>query len=120
MRRALPWGGKAGRCGPRPFNRAEPAASRRASVARRSRVSAGAQRTAHNELRTTAEGRKVGILLVTHDLEEAVEVSYRLVFLGERPARVVLEQELLVPRSQRDRTMVSTLARQLSTKVVVR
>jgi len=63
---------------------------------------------------------KRGCANPAHELEEAVELSDRLVFLGERPARIVLEREPLVARSQRDRTTVSTLARQLTAKVVLR
>jgi NitT/TauT family transport system ATP-binding protein len=39
------------------------------------------------ELRTIADGGKVGILLATHDLAEAVELSDRLLFLGVGPCR---------------------------------
>jgi NitT/TauT family transport system ATP-binding protein len=58
------------------------------------------------ELRTIADGRKVSILLATHDLEEAVELSDRLIFLGGKPARVVLEKELSIPRNYRDHSTV--------------
>jgi len=69
------------------------------------------------ELRAVAESGKVGIVLVTHDLDEAVELSDRLLFLGERSARVILEREVSVPRSQRDRRTVSALAEELAALV---
>jgi ABC-type nitrate/sulfonate/bicarbonate transport system ATPase subunit len=72
------------------------------------------------ELRAIAETGKVGILLVTHDLNEAVELSDRLLFLGERSRRVVLEEEVPIPRNQRDRKTVSALAEELAALVVQR
>jgi NitT/TauT family transport system ATP-binding protein len=65
------------------------------------------------ELRTIADGRKVGILLATHDLEEAVELSDRLIFLGGRPARVTLEQQLSMPRGHRDRSTTAAIVEQI-------
>jgi ABC-type nitrate/sulfonate/bicarbonate transport system ATPase subunit len=72
------------------------------------------------ELRAIAESGKIGILLVTHDLDEAVELSDRVLFLGGRPARAVLEREVSVPRSQRDRKTVSALAGELAAQVAQR
>jgi len=70
------------------------------------------------ELRTIAETGKVGVLLVTHDLNEAVELSDRLLFLGEQSRRVVREEEVPIPRHQRDRKTVSALAEELAALVV--
>jgi NitT/TauT family transport system ATP-binding protein len=61
------------------------------------------------ELREIADSHKVGILLATHDLEEAAELSDRMLFLAGKPARVVLEKELSIPRSRRDRNAVMVL-----------
>jgi len=66
------------------------------------------------ELRAIAETRKLGILLVTHDLGEAIELSDRLLFLGGKPASVVLERELSMPRSRRDRRTVAALAEEIA------
>ena len=66
------------------------------------------------ELRTIADSRKVGILLVTHDLAEAIELSDRLLLLGGKPAHIVLEKEMSVPRSRRDRSAVITLAEEFA------
>jgi ABC-type nitrate/sulfonate/bicarbonate transport system ATPase subunit len=65
------------------------------------------------ELRTIADGGKVGILLATHDLAEAVELSDRLLFLGGKPARVILERRLSILRSHRDRNTVSALVEEI-------
>jgi NitT/TauT family transport system ATP-binding protein len=65
------------------------------------------------ELRIIADGGKVGILLATHDLAEAVELSDRLLFLGGKPARVILERRLSIPRIHRDRNTVSALVEEI-------
>jgi ABC-type nitrate/sulfonate/bicarbonate transport system ATPase subunit len=72
------------------------------------------------ELRATAETRKLGILLVTHDLAEAIELSDRLLFLGGKPACVVLERELSMPRSRRDRRTVAALAEEIAGQTYAR
>jgi ABC-type nitrate/sulfonate/bicarbonate transport system ATPase subunit len=66
------------------------------------------------ELRAIAESRKLGILLVTHDLAEAIELSDRLLFLGGKPACVVLERELSMPRNRRDRRTVAALVDEIA------
>lgn len=50
------------------------------------------------------EERNVTILLVTHDIDESVYLSDRVVILGERPARVVdiIDIPLPQPRAQHD------------------
>jgi len=74
----------------------------------------------HDELRMVADSGKVGVLLVTHDLTEAVELSDRVLFFGERSARGFFEREILVPRIRRDRGMVFALAGELATLVAHR
>jgi NitT/TauT family transport system ATP-binding protein len=66
------------------------------------------------ELRAIADNKKIGILLVTHDLAEAIELSDRLLLLGGKPAQIVLEKEMSVPRSRRDRRAVTTLAEEFA------
>jgi ABC-type nitrate/sulfonate/bicarbonate transport system ATPase subunit len=68
------------------------------------------------ELRDIADSRKVSILLATHDLEEAAELSDRLLFLAGKPARIVLEKELSIPRRQRDRKTVTALVDEIRTQ----
>jgi len=41
------------------------------------------------------------ILFVTHDIEEAVYLGDRVLLLGERPARIVEEYEVNIPRNSR-------------------
>jgi NitT/TauT family transport system ATP-binding protein len=71
-------------------------------------------RRLRGELRTIADSKKTGILLVTHDVAEAIELSDRLLLLGGKPAHVVLEKEMSVPRSRRDRNAVTTLAEEFA------
>jgi ABC-type nitrate/sulfonate/bicarbonate transport system ATPase subunit len=66
------------------------------------------------ELRTIADRKKIGILLVTHDVAEAIELSDRLLLLGGKPAHIVLEKEMSVPRNRRDRSTVTTLAEEFA------
>ncbi|MGH6707548.1 MAG: ABC transporter ATP-binding protein [Bradyrhizobium sp.] len=67
---------------------------------------------ARSELRALADSGKVGILLVTHDLEEAVGLSDRVLFLGERGG--LLEKDISVPRNLRDPSSTSALAQELA------
>ena len=41
------------------------------------------------------------VLFVTHDIEEAVYLGDRVLLLGERPARIVEEYEVNIPRNSR-------------------
>jgi ABC-type nitrate/sulfonate/bicarbonate transport system ATPase subunit len=65
------------------------------------------------QLRAIADSRKVGIVLATHDLAEAVELSDRLLFLGGKPARTTLEKDLSIPRSRRERNIVAALVEEI-------
>ena len=46
--------------------------------------------------------RPTTALMVTHNLREAVELSDRIIFLTERPARVRGIHDIDTPRSERD------------------
>jgi ABC-type nitrate/sulfonate/bicarbonate transport system ATPase subunit len=72
------------------------------------------------ELRAIAESGKLTILLVTHAVGEAVELSDRLLFLGGKPARIVLEKELSIPRNLRDRGTVSALVEEVAAQRAAR
>lgn len=72
------------------------------------------------ELRAIAESGKLTILLVTHAVGEAVELSDRLLFLGGKPARIVLEKELSIPRNLRDRHTVSALVEEIAAQRAAR
>jgi ABC-type nitrate/sulfonate/bicarbonate transport system ATPase subunit len=53
------------------------------------------------ELALLVEGRSVTTLLVTHDLDEAIELADRVFLLSPRPARVLEEVPILTPRKSR-------------------
>jgi len=65
------------------------------------------------ELRAIADSGRVSILLATHDLDEAVELSDRLVFLGGKPARAILEKEISIPRIDRSRGAVQAIVEEI-------
>ena len=50
------------------------------------------------ELARMLRERPRTVVLVTHDIEEAVQLADRVVVLTERPARIGCELELHVPR----------------------
>jgi NitT/TauT family transport system ATP-binding protein len=53
------------------------------------------------ELAILVENRTVTTLLVTHDLDEAVGLADRLFLLSSRPAQVLAEIPIRVPRGHR-------------------
>lgn len=53
------------------------------------------------ELHDVVEGENIAAVLVTHDLEEAVRLSDRILVLTERPGRIKAEIEIPVPRAER-------------------
>lgn len=63
-----------------------------------------------NELVALVTRTKVTTLFVTHDLNEAVEMADRLFFLSDRPARIVVEKALLLPRGTRSRDIISSIS----------
>ena len=48
------------------------------------------------------ERRRATVLMVTHDVREALLVSDTILLLGPRPTRVVSEMPLTLAREQRD------------------
>jgi sulfonate transport system ATP-binding protein len=68
-----------------------------------------------DHLLTAWERYRPTLVLVTHDLDEAVYLADRVVLLGERPARVMREEqvELARPRDRRDLSLAALRARLL-------
>lgn len=50
---------------------------------------------------------KQGIIIVTHNIHEAVSLADKLLLLGDRPARIVSEWEIPEPRSNKSPTSLS-------------
>jgi NitT/TauT family transport system ATP-binding protein len=48
-------------------------------------------------------------LLVTHNLDEAIQLSDRLFFLSDRPTRVIVERSLPPPRGTRSRELIASI-----------
>jgi ABC-type nitrate/sulfonate/bicarbonate transport system ATPase subunit len=69
----------------------EPLASLDAALAARLR----------DEIAMLVDGRSMITLLVTHDVDDAVRLGDRLFLLSPRPARIVAELPIRIPRSER-------------------
>jgi NitT/TauT family transport system ATP-binding protein len=72
-----------------------------------SRLDAQTRTSMHNEVLRIHALRRMSILFVTHDVEEAVILADRIVMLAPRPGRVrrVVEVDLPHPRLDRPETM---------------
>ncbi|KRQ08169.1 ABC transporter ATP-binding protein [Bradyrhizobium manausense] len=55
-----------------------------------------------DEIATLVASRPVMTLLVTHSLEDAIRLGDRLFFLSPRPARIVQEMPIAIPRAKRN------------------
>jgi NitT/TauT family transport system ATP-binding protein len=55
----------------------------------------------------------VTTLLVTHDLEEAVQLADRLFFLSDRPAHIMLEKKLPPPRGARSKDVITSISEEM-------
>ena len=66
-----------------------------------------------SELAALTTRNEVTTLMVTHDLLEAVQLADRLFFLSERPARIILEQQLPPPRGARSKDVVASISDEL-------
>jgi ABC-type nitrate/sulfonate/bicarbonate transport system ATPase subunit len=63
-----------------------------------------------SELMALTARTKVTTLLVTHHLEEAVQLADRLFFLSDRPAHIILEKALLLPRETRSKELIASIS----------
>jgi ABC-type nitrate/sulfonate/bicarbonate transport system ATPase subunit len=70
-----------------------------------------------DELTALTQREKVTTLLVTHDLNDAIQLADRLFFLSTRPANIVAEIPLPPPRGTRDRKTISLIVEELKTRV---
>jgi NitT/TauT family transport system ATP-binding protein len=62
-----------------------------------------------DELTTLVERRPVTTLLVTHDVDEAARLADRLFLLSARPARIVAELPIPIPRSERSAEKIASI-----------
>jgi ABC-type nitrate/sulfonate/bicarbonate transport system ATPase subunit len=66
-----------------------------------------------SELVALTSRTKVTTLLVTHHLEEAVELADRLFFLSDRPAHIILEKILPPPRGTRSKQVIAAISEEM-------
>jgi ABC-type nitrate/sulfonate/bicarbonate transport system ATPase subunit len=62
-----------------------------------------------DELVALTTRTKITTLFVTHDLDEAIQLSDRLFFLSDRPTRVIAEKSLPPPRGKRSKDIVASI-----------
>ena len=62
-----------------------------------------------DELVALTTRTKVTTLFVTHDLEEAIQLSDRLFFLSDRPTRIIAEKSLPPPRGKRSADVIASI-----------
>jgi ABC-type nitrate/sulfonate/bicarbonate transport system ATPase subunit len=70
-----------------------------------------------SELTALTTRTKVTTLLVTHHLEEAVELADRVFFLSDRPARIIFERSLPPPRGTRSKEFIASIAAEMRASV---
>jgi ABC-type nitrate/sulfonate/bicarbonate transport system ATPase subunit len=70
-----------------------------------------------SELMALTMRTRVTTLLVTHNLEEAVQLADRLFFLSDRPARIILEKALPLPRGTRSKDVIASISEEMRTLV---
>jgi ABC-type nitrate/sulfonate/bicarbonate transport system ATPase subunit len=70
-----------------------------------------------SELMALTTRTRVTTLLVTHHLEEAVQLADRLFFLSDRPARIMLEKALALPRGTRSKDDIASISEEMRTLV---
>jgi NitT/TauT family transport system ATP-binding protein len=70
-----------------------------------------------DELMALTMRTRVTTLLVTHHLEEAVELADRLFFLSERPAHVIFEKALPLPRGTRSKEDIASISEEMRAQV---
>lgn len=66
------------------------------------------------EIATLVASRAMITLLVTHNLEDAIRLGDRLLFLSARPARILREVPIAVPRAQRGEAELARIRAELA------
>lgn len=67
-----------------------------------------------DEIATLVANRPVMTLLVTHSLDDAIRLGDRLFFLSPRPARIVQEVPISIPRAQRTEADLARIRAELA------
>jgi len=70
-----------------------------------------------DQLAALIESRPITTLLVTHDLEEAIRLADRIFLLSPRPAQVVAEIPLAMPRSARSEREVARIVSEVACRM---
>jgi ABC-type nitrate/sulfonate/bicarbonate transport system ATPase subunit len=66
-----------------------------------------------DELLALTKRTSVTTLFVTHDLEEAIQLSDRLFFLSNRPTHIIFEKALLLPRGTRNKEVIASISEEM-------
>jgi len=74
-------------------------------------------RRLREQLVTLVETQAMTTLLVTHDLEEAVRLADRVFLLSARPAHLVTEIPLTIPRRARTEAEIAAMLGDLATRI---
>jgi NitT/TauT family transport system ATP-binding protein len=67
-----------------------------------------------DEIATLVASRAVMTLLVTHSLDDAIRLGDRLFFLSSRPARIVQEVPISMPRAERSEVELARIRAELA------
>jgi len=67
-----------------------------------------------DEIATLVASRPVMTLLVTHSLDDAIRLGDRLFFLSPRPARIVQEVPVTIPRAERSEAELARIKAELA------
>jgi ABC-type nitrate/sulfonate/bicarbonate transport system ATPase subunit len=70
-----------------------------------------------DELVALTTRTKVTTLFVTHNLDEAIQLSDRLFFLSDRPTRIIAEKSLPPPRGKRSKDIVASIGDEMRSLV---
>jgi NitT/TauT family transport system ATP-binding protein len=62
-----------------------------------------------DELVALTTRTRITTLFVTHDLAEAIRLADRLLFLADRPTRIIFERELPPPRGSRSKDLIAAI-----------